>query len=445
MYSNLRFGFSDADAAELADVVHEALAAQREAEAAQARLTRALARAGAIAHRQTDGASADVKEREMALRSVAAELGGTLRVSDRSAQRQIDRAETLVTRFPATLAAWEAGRITRGHVYVITDLGLPLPDEALPRFEQTAVARCEQEVPGRVRAGLAILAERLHPRTLGERHRAAREGRCVRDCDLPDAMAALTLIGPAITVHAMYDRLTRQAVASVEARARAKERLRVRTATDHDEILASDPRTMDQLRADILTDMVLTAQPGADPTRTDDGPGTLGAIRATVQVVVPALTLLGVDDHPADLVGHAPIDADTARRLAGAVPTAWARILTHPVAGAVLATDTRFAEGPLRRHLRARDSHCRFPGCRVPAVRCEIDHTVDHAAGGPTRLSNLAGLCRRHHSMKQFTAWRVRQLGDGVLEWTSPLGEVYIDDPPAPTVHFVPDGDPPPF
>ena len=49
--------------------------------------------------------------------------------------------------------------------------------------------------------------------------------------------------------------------------------------------------------------------------------------------------------------------------------------------------------------------------------------------------------------MKQFTAWQVRQLPGGVLEWTSPLGRVYTDEPPTPTVHFVPDppDDPPPF
>ena len=51
--------------------------------------------------------------------------------------------------------------------------------------------------------------------------------------------------------------------------------------------------------------------------------------------------------------------------------------------------------------------------------------------------------------MKQFTAWRVRQLGDGVLEWTSPLGRTYIDQPPPLGVHFRPvddaaqRGDPP--
>jgi formylglycine-generating enzyme required for sulfatase activity len=75
----------------------------------------------------------------------------------------------------------------------------------------------------------------------------------------------------------------------------------------------------------------------------------------------------------------------------------------------------------------------------VPAIRCEIDHTIDHHLGGPTDVGNCGGLCQRHHSMKQFTAWNVRQLGGGVLEWTSPLGETYTETPPAPTVLFVPD------
>ncbi|MDI9893074.1 hypothetical protein QM517_18080, partial [Rhodococcus sp. IEGM 1404] len=55
---------------------------------------------------------------------------------------------------------------------------------------------------------------------------------------------------------------------------------------------APDTRTADQVRADLLADLLLTAAPDADPTRSDDGPGALGAIRARVQVVVPALTML---------------------------------------------------------------------------------------------------------------------------------------------------------
>ncbi len=68
---------------------------------------------------------------------------------------------------------------------------------------------------------------------------------------------------------------------------------------------------------------------------------------------------------------------------------------------------------------------------------------------GPTALWNLAHLCQRHHSMKQFTLWKVRQLKGGVLEWTSPTGRIYREDAPAPPIAFTPalvhDSGPAPF
>lgn len=70
--------------------------------------------------------------------------------------------------------------------------------------------------------------------------------------------------------------------------------------------------------------------------------------------------------------------------------------------------------------------------------------TLDrYARGGPTDVRNLAHLCQRHHSMKQFTAWRVRQLSGGVLEWTSPTGTTYTDIPTAypAAVRFAPSDD----
>ncbi|KAA9135096.1 HNH endonuclease signature motif containing protein [Microbacterium caowuchunii] len=449
MTSHGRIGFGDADAATLAGIVHEVQSAQAEIEAAQARVTRGLARALTLAQAQSRGASAQVKSRDMALRAIAAEIAAVTRSTDRSVQRRIGDAAVVVDGFPATMDAWEAGRITRAHVLLITDLGGPLPPDARAAFEEIALPRCENEVAVRLRGELAIVAERLHPRTLTERHAEAREDRCVTTFPLRDGLSGLNIIGPTVLIEAVYDRVTTQGGEVIDARAAAQARVRGRAAAGasevspvssaQDDILASDSRSLDHIRADLLLDMLLTAQPGADPTRTDDGPGTLGAIRAKVQVVVPALTLLGADQHPADLVGRAPIDAETARTLAGATPEPWTRVLTHPVSGAVLATDTRFAEAPLRNLLKARDRHCRFPGCRVPAIRCETDHTLDYAQGGKTCVDNSAELCQRHHSMKQFTAWQVRQLGDGLLEWTSPLGHSYIDQPPAPTVQFVPD------
>ncbi|MGM1030237.1 MAG: hypothetical protein ACQEWM_10310, partial [Actinomycetota bacterium] len=37
--------------------------------------------------------------------------------------------------------------------------------------------------------------------------------------------------------------------------------------------------------------------------------------------------------------------------------------------------------------------------------------------------------CRRHHVMKHSTAWKVQQVPGGVLEWTSPLGTAFRDEP----------------
>ncbi|HCJ48942.1 MAG TPA: HNH endonuclease, partial [Microbacterium sp.] len=155
-----------------------------------------------------------------------------------------------------------------------------------------------------------------------------------------------------------------------------------------------------------------------------------------VQVVIPALALAGADEA-CDLVGRSPIDPATARLLAGSTPT-WERLITDPITGTVLAVDSYRVPSAMRRYLQARDQHCRFPGCRTAAIRCEVDHTHDHALGGATETANLAHLCQRHHSMKQFTAWRVRQQSGGVLEWTSPLGRTYREDAPTPAVAFTP-------
>jgi len=203
-----------------------------------------------------------------------------------------------------------------------------------------------------------------------------------------------------------------------------------------------DERTMDQLRADILADLVLTGLPTTAAIDARGGEG-LDAIRAIVQVTVPAATLMSDDAGdresggvPATLAGRCPIDPGTARRLAGSA-NMWSRVFTDPCTAEVLAVDRRFPTQAQVRFLRARDEHCRFPGCRMPVWRSDIDHTIDHQDGGQTTPCNLEHLCRRHHVLKHQTEWTVEQRPGGVLVWTSPLGRVYTDRPP-PTLRFVP-------
>ena len=98
------------------------------------------------------------------------------------------------------------------------------------------------------------------------------------------------------------------------------------------------------------------------------------------------------------------IDTDTARILAGRA-TAWERVLTHPITGAILAVDHYRPNADLRRLLHARDSRCRFFACGLPPVTQDLDHTIDAAHGGATEEGNLGGLCRRHHILKHQTPW----------------------------------------
>ena len=449
---------SDADVAALVSIVGEVEGAVVLLTAAQVAEVRALARAGQLAARQAAGSPEAVRAHDMALRSVAAELGGVLRVTDRTVQSRIDEARDLVEHYAATLAAWESGRITRGHVRVITDAGSVLVDASPERraeFEAAAIARCERDTPNRVRSEVEILAERFAERSFTDRHRDAAAERRVRVVPGAAGMSDLIATLPTVIADGILDRLTQQAQTVIDSRepGDAGSAFGARGAGDASGAGDSEPdrRRIDQVRADVFSDLLLAGAPALDPTATGDGQGSLGAIRAQVQVIVPALTLLGVDDGPADLVGRSPLDAETARCLAGNTHS-WARVLTDPVEGTVLAVDRYRTPWPQRRFLRARDQHCRFPGCRRAAIRCEIDHTIDAAKGGPTALWNLAHLCQRHHSMKQFTRWKVRQLPGGVLEWTSPTGRIYREDAPAPPVAFTPASigttavdEPPPF
>ncbi|WP_396642677.1 DUF222 domain-containing protein [Microbacterium sp.] len=472
MSSNRTEAVEALDDAPVLGLVEGIVALRKQAAQVHAAEVRLLAGAGELAGSRSVALRSDSREREMHLRSIAAELALAVRASDRTVQRQINDAVVLADDFTPVLEALEEGRIFVGHARVIVDAGTPIQDaDVRLAFATEAVARAENLSPSRLRPAVEALAERLQPRTVTERHRDARADRAVAVTDRPDGMGELTYVGPATLVHGIYDRLTQQARAVRNASTAAQPGASFgpaavatsagvgtgaatdgagagasgQTTSDCAPESVADPRTIDQLRADIFADMLLTSAPQDDPTTADPslGFGGLGAIRAIVHVTVPALSLAGLSDEPAELVGRAPIDIDTARQLAG-LATGWDRVLSDPITGGILAVDRYTPNADLKRFLQARDEHCRFPGCRQPVHRCDIDHGHDWALGGTTCAHNLHHLCRRHHTLKHATPWHVRNLGGGILEWTSPTGKIYIDDPPS-RIRFTPTEHPPPF
>ncbi|MGE5830173.1 MAG: DUF222 domain-containing protein, partial [Micromonosporaceae bacterium] len=105
--------------------------------------------------------------------------------------------------------------------------------------------------------------------------------------------------------------------------------------------------------------------------------------------------------------GREPICAQTARRLAcdaGIIPV----ILGSHGEPLDIGRLTRTVPTGLRRALVLRDGGCRFPGCDRPAGWCDAHHLTAWADHGPTRLTNLALLCARHHTLVHEGRWRIQ-------------------------------------
>jgi hypothetical protein len=387
---------------------------------------------------------------------VALEIAVATRTHDLTVQKESGDAYTLTEKFPATVDALEAGRITLRHVQAVLDTGIVIGDDDTRRgWEQVVLTRAERDSPGRVRTFARELAESVQPEGMTARHARAAQTRGVSVRDLADGMAELSVILPATVAYGIRDRLRRQAAAiravsaaqpTASASTDNSRALPVDTSaapgrdTSSDEAVAfRDERTLAQIGADVCADLLLTGAPTVDPTTDATCPGGLGEIRAQVQVTVPVLTLIGRTDAGASVSGRSPIDPETARHLAAHAP-GWDRILCDPVTGTVLEVDRYNPTSAQRRYLAARDQHCRAPGCRAPLTRCQLDHNHEAQHGGPTRLTNLCHLCVRHHTLKTETAWTVSQDRDGTLHFRSPLGQRTSETPP-PRVLFLPGGE----
>ena len=90
----------------------------------------------------------------------------------------------------------------------------------------------------------------------------------------------------------------------------------------------------------------------------------------------------------------------------------------------------RYQPGQRLQHLiRARTATCSAPGCRRPAARCDLDHTIPYDHGGRSCECNLAPLCRHHHRTKQAQGWHLEQLAPGIMRWTTPARRRHTTTP----------------
>lgn len=320
-----------------------------------------------------------------------------------AAQTKLRTSRTLVRELPETLRLLASGAISARHAEVITESAWKLEPGMVGAFEDAVIERAAEQTVPQLRQAVKRAVLALDPATGEQRHQQALADRKVGFQPADDGMVHLPVLLGAAQGQSIFTRLT------------AAARL----------LPAHDVRTMDQKRADLLVDAVLSGLPHhALPE--------LQGRRPSIQVVVSADTLLGLDDEPADLAGYGPITAETARRLAADASATWRRLLTDPDTGQLLdiSADSYRPSQRLRDFVAARDGVCSFPTCCQPGYRCEYEHITAYGRGGRTCRCNGALACKRHNLCKIDTGWAYRYHGDGSFTWTDDTGHAYRSHPP---------------
>ncbi|HEX2322537.1 MAG TPA: HNH endonuclease signature motif containing protein [Streptosporangiaceae bacterium] len=400
--------------------------------------------------------------------TIAAELAAALILTGRSADTLLCLARDL-TRLPAVLAALLDGRIDRARAAVFAAELAALAGPAAAMVAGELLPAAPALTTGQLRHALRTLIHLLDPDAIRTRMHKAR-----KDC-------RVEAWGETSGNHGLAGRELDPADALA-----ADQRITAIARSLH---AAGAPGTLDQVRAHVFTALLAgrdpdTLLPPADPTGechdsqpgratgAADGTGTGTArLGGTVHLTMPVSSWLGHTDLPGEAARLGPIDAWTSRRLANQLAasralTRWCITLVRPdgTAAAHACTTTpppeasasarygwltgqrytwldhgRCSHGNQTRGyqppnaicdlVKARHRTCAFPGCRRPAVRCDVDHTIPYGQGGRTCPCNLAPLCRQHHQVKQTPAWTLQQPEPGVLTWTAPHGRSYTVTP----------------
>jgi hypothetical protein len=159
-----------------------------------------------------------------------------------------------------------------------------------------------------------------------------------------------------------------------------------------------DPRTAVERRADAMGALAADANRlGCRCGRPDCAAGARPPSGPVViHVIAEQATLNGTGTTPASEINA---DGLITPELIQELATSAKRVpLIHP--GYTPPEPRRLPSQALADFVRCRDLTCRWPGCDVPAVHCDADHTIPYAQGGPTHAANLKCYCRTHQLLR---------------------------------------------
>lgn len=322
------------------------------------------------------------------------EIRSALRWTRRAAETEMNLAHDLHVRLPRLYEALAAGTLDRARTQVLVRHTSHLSTAHARTVVDSLLGDAGRWTTGQLTERVRRACLDIDPATARDRYDQSRSERRVTSWSDPDGTVTITGVGldPAKAAEAkdLINRLARD------------------RKTD-------DPsKTMDQLRADIFAELL---------TGTGDLPRA-GRVNLTVDLA----TLAQLQDHAGDLAGYGPVIADISRQLTRQLGEGvWDWSVTHPDTGMPIADGTtrRRPTASQLRKVRARNRTCVAPGCRMPVIDCDIDHTATWADTGVTDSDDLAALCRHDHCIRHQTGWSYERLPNGDYLWTSPLGCTY--------------------
>jgi hypothetical protein len=332
----------------------------------------------------------------MAPEWAAAEIRAALRLTRRTADSELAFALDLRRRLPRVHDALACGDIDVRRARTITSATGHLPVAVARDVVDQIIGDAPGLTTGQLAARLRRLCIETNPDNAADQYaHAVAERRIVT---VPNPEGTSNLYGadlPPDRVAAATDRINQIA--------RSLRR-------------AGETRSMDQLRADVYLDL-LEGTDGA----------ALGTAKGAIDIRVDLTTLAELEEAPGELAGYGPVIADIARQVAAQQRSEWRFTVTEPDTGQPLHTGItrRRPTAGQRRAVHARNASCVFPGCRMPATGCDLDHRTPWADGGETTIDNLAPLCRHDRLIRHQAGWIHRSTGDQDHVWASPLGHTY--------------------
>ncbi len=329
----------------------------------------------------------------------AAEIGAALHMTRRTAETETSFAVVLCRHYPQVFEAVLHGRIDLYRAKIIVQHTMVLADTTAQQIVDFVLPEASGLTPGQLHRRLEKLCIDLDPEAAKARYdQSVQDRRLVVE---PTGSGTANILGLDLPPHD----------AAAIGKWISKEALKLKRL--------GDTRTMDQLRADIYLDLLKRRRVTGKITRADYG---------ILDMNLTAETLTGQSDESAELGGYGPILADIARQVADHqehVEHRWSLVdpdTGQPIDGGITR---RRPTASQRRRAETLHPTCIHPGCRRPAVDCDIDHRIPWSHRHITCTCDLGPMCRHHHVIRHAYGWSYQLVKGGEFVHTSPLGHHY--------------------